>query len=354
MKKLIITESQFKFITEKLISEAQQGPVVNVTYKFQSTYAANSSDPSAFLTQFVEGLVQKIKQVPNGDAMLKRREMMLDTIIVTAGASNSWGGKTTPYDRENDYVSFPKTPQDTSNQLYTLNSELSKKRAETFRKFLGVEIAKRGIKDNPSANSTYYSLVINTGGKIDKERNQASFANPGQYIEVKMRFKYQSEIVKSGMTANIVSTNQIRTYTDIKPNMLLTGSYYCNGKNSQGGGTGSQDLKGAMAEMCAGVGGVKDTNAKYAMAFEIKWNVNVLKDPYTEPIIRWMFHFNQNGKIDKITKYVYNKEYYFLRAAVPQSQVSVSDPEMKYYMGIREGKPQTGGSFYAKYIQPYI
>jgi len=60
--------------------------------------------------------------------MLKSGEMMLDTIIVTAGASNSWGGKTTPYDRENDYVSFPKTPQDTSNQLYTLNSELSKKR----------------------------------------------------------------------------------------------------------------------------------------------------------------------------------------------------------------------------------
>jgi len=353
MKKLIITESQFKYITENLIAEAQ-GTAVNVVYKFQSTYAANSSDPSAFLAPFVEGLVEKIKQAPNGDAMLKSGQMMLDTIIVTAGASNSWGGKTTPYDRENDYLSFPKTPQDTSNQLYSLNSELSKKRAETFRKFLGAELPKRGIKDNPAASATYNSLVINTGGKIDKERNQASFGNPGQYIEVKMRFKYQNEIAKTGVTKTITSVNQIRTYKDITSNMVLTGSYYCNGKNSEGGSRHSGEMGKMMDEMCAGVGGVKEENIKYAMAFEIKWNVNVLKDPYTEPILRWVFHFNQNGKIDKVIKYVYNKQYYFLRDAVPQSEVAVSDAEMKYYMGIRQGKPETGGTFYAKYIQPYI
>jgi hypothetical protein len=39
--------------------------------------------------------------------------------------------------------------------------------------------------------------------------------------------------------------------------------------------------------------------------------------------------------------------------AVPQKEVPLNDPEMLYYFGIKESRPD-GGTTYAKFIQPFI
>jgi len=211
-------------------------------------------------------------------------------------------------------------------------------------------LKQNNISDSDSAKVTFKTIVLNTGGVKDEARDTSKYPNPGQFMTVSLVFRYKKDI---GQTV-ITTTEQIETYTQIKPNMVLTGSYYCNGKNSEGTVAGNAEMKDAMAESCKGVGGVKPENGKYSMAFEIKWNTNVLKDPYTAPILRWVFNYDGNGKINKVTRYVYNKKYIFLRNDVPQKTISVTDKEMKYYMGIRSNEPETGGPFYAKFIQPYI
>ena len=103
-KKIIqLTESQFRGLTSMLISEAPTTPIsVTVAYKFKSSYPVNSTDPAAFLQQFVDGILKEINKTPEGQQMLKSGQMTLVYGKITAGASNTWGGKATSYDFEND------------------------------------------------------------------------------------------------------------------------------------------------------------------------------------------------------------------------------------------------------------
>lgn len=357
MTKIIITEAQLKSLIGKngslLINEATTPIEVKVTFNFKAAYPVNSSDPTPFLADFAKTLLEKINATPDGPAMLKSGEMTLSNGTFTAGASNTWLGKVTPYDRENNYMVAPKG-QNYEDPLYKKNVDLAMARAQAFRPALFNFLKQNKISDSDMAKVAYKTMVMNTGGVKDETRDTTKYPNPGQFMSVSLVFKYKKDMTTATTGTTITSTKEIKTYTDIKKSMVLTGSYYCNGKNSVGTPSGQPEMIKAMKENCEGVGGVKPENSKYAMAFEIKWNTNVLKDPYTVPILRWMFHFNAQGKIDKITRYVYNKEYIFLRDHVPQTTVPLNDKEMKFYMGIRAGQPETGGPFYEKYIQPFI
>ena len=92
---------------------------------------------------------------------------------------------------------------------------------------------------------------------------------------------------------------------------------------------------------------------KHMTAYEIKWNTNVVDDPWTAPILRWVFYWNENNKIEKVVRFTYDKKFISNMKAVPQKEVAINDPEMLYYFGIRESRPD-GGTNYAKFIQPYI
>jgi hypothetical protein len=362
MKKIIITESQLKSVVDSLFSEVETSilneattPIeVKVSFNFKSAYPVNSSDPTPFLADFTKTLLDKINATPNGPAMLKSGEMTLSNGTFTAGASNTWLGKVTPYDKENNYLAPPKG-QNYEDPLYKKNVDLAMARAQAFRPALFNFLKQNKISDSDVAKVAFKTMVLNTGGVKDESRDTAKYPNPGQFMLVSLVFKYKKDMTTKTTTGTtITSTKEIKTYTDIKKHMVLTGSYYCNGKNSVGTPSGQPEMIKAMKENCEGVGGVKPENSKYSMAFEIKWDTNVLKDPYTVPILRWMFHFNAQGKIDKIIRYVYNKEYIFLRDHVPQTTVPLNDKEMKFYMGIKAGQPETGGPFYEKFIQPYI
>lgn len=353
MKKIIITESQLKTLISNngsslLNEQVAATEQVRVSFSFRAAYPVSSSDPTPFLADFTKTLIEKINAQPNGAKMLKSGEMTLNAGTFTAGASNTWLGKITPYDAENNYGKAPK--QNLEDSLYKKNVELALKRAQTFRPALFNFLKQNNISDSDSAKVTFKTIVLNTGGVKDEVRDTSKYPNPGQFMNVVLLFRYKKDIGETVIT----TTEQITTYTQIKSNMLLTGSYYCNGKNSEGRVVLETEMKNIMNESCKGVGGIKPENKKYPMAFEMKWNTNVLKDPYTLPILRWVFSYGEGGKINKVTRYVYNKKYIFLRNDVPQKTVSVTDKEMKYYMGIRSNEPETGGPFYAKFIQPYI
>lgn len=344
MKKYILTENQFKKLTEVLITENTTPVEVKVPMNFKASYAVNDSNPKNFLGDFSEALIKKIKSQPNGQAMLDSGEMTVYSIKVEAGASNTWLNQTTPYDYENNYMTKAKQT-DKTNELYKKNVDLANKRASTFKPFLIKELTKYGIKDNPNAQSTFSTKVINTGGVKDESRDQNLYKNPGQYIYVYIVFRYQKDLIE--IVPTTVPTGS--TYTDVDETMVLTGSYYCNGKNSRGEKALYENV---YKPQCASLpDNMKD--GKHMSVFEIKWNENVVKDAFVRPLLRWSFTWSANNKITKVEKISGLKDK---NSEPGKSQkynwvtktISGDDPELKHYMSIN------GVDLHGQYIKPNL
>jgi hypothetical protein len=367
-KKIIqLTESQFKNLTMSLISEAPTQPTqVTVKYKFKSLYPVNSTDPKAFLKQFSDGILAEINKTPEGQQMLKSGQMTLLWGKITAGASNTWGGKATPYDKENNYVTNGPTGQDFGSQLYKLNVDLAYRRAVDFRKYLFATLKTNKISDNPQATITYNTMVVNTGGVKDESvTDKSKYPNPGQYIEVNLRFAYSKDIPSSDIVTTESSSSL--TLTQIKPGFFITGSYFCDGRNSEL----SPGMDDTYKTQCSELPGFQkyyqtkgnkqtiDTALQAKLhrnisAFEIKWNANTSGIKYTRPVLRWTFTWSPQGKIVRVERYLYNKEYYKTKDLAQHQNVMPNDPELLYFMGINQNQPQTGGPYYEKYIKPYL
>jgi hypothetical protein len=354
MRKIIITESQLKSVVDRLfidmnesiLSEATTPIEVKVSFNFKAAYPVNSSDPTPFLADFTKTLLEKINATPNGPQMLKSGEMTFSNGTFTAGASNTWLGKTTPYDKENNYAVATKG-QNYEDPLYKNNVELAMKRARDFRPALFNFLKQMKISDSDVAKVAYKTIVLNTGGVKDESRDKTKYPNPGQFMTVTLVFKYKKDMTTATTTGK-TSSSTIKTYTDVKPNMILTGSYYTNGKNS----LGMQAVPDMFVKQREKL--PKEMwDAKHMTAYEIKWNTNVVDDPWTEPILRWVFYWNENNKIEKAVRFVYNKKFIPNMNEVPQKEVALNDPEMLYYFGIRENRPD-GGTNYAKFIKPFI
>jgi hypothetical protein len=315
---------------------------VIIPYSQIATYNPGSSDPSSFIKEFVENLIKKIDSTPEGKKMRESGQMVLLTGTFTGSASNSWGEVKTGYDIENDMKTKTK-PSET--EYYTKNLNLALNRAIIFEQNLWTLLEKYKIKkiENVSVIKTT-SVVVNTGGVNDNVRDVAKFPNPGQKITVNLEFEYESKIVKK------TDTILPETPEDILPNMILTGSYFCNGKNSQGKPSNTDTYVEQCKELPQNL---KD--GKHISSWEIKWNTNVIKNAYTVPVYRWNFYWDKNGKITKIvgqqynndTKYPINKEF------PPSNDVPKNDSKMIRLMGLNQND-KDGGTLYKNFIKPFI
>lgn len=342
MKKYILTESQFKSLTQSLISEETIPTEVKVSLNFKSSYPVNSSDPKEFLGDFTTALMKKINSTPNGQQMLKSGKMTIYSIKVEAGASNTWLGQTTPYDYENNYQTKSKTT-DTKNELYKKNVTLANQRATTFKTYLVKELGKYSIKESPSVGVSYATKVINTGGVKDEVRDTNLYKNPGQYIYVSITFRYPNEIVPK--TDDIPPQTG---YTTVERHMVLTGSYYCNGKSSEGQGAQAN----VYVKQCEGLPDDKK-DKEHMSVFEIKWNQDVVKDARVRPMLRWSFTWGSNNKIIEIVRISGTKPEYVPEGTAPKikweyKHISGDDPELIHYMNIN------GVDVHGRYIKPYL
>jgi hypothetical protein len=93
-----------------------------------------------------------------------------------------------------------------------------------------------------------------------------------------------------------------QTITDIPKSFVLTGSYWCNGKNSMGRGADNSTYKEQCKNLPDGV-----DKSKFMASWEIKFAPNVAGNPDTVPVTRWNLFYNSSGEIYKITSYDYNK-----------------------------------------------
>jgi len=181
---------------------------------------------------------------------------------------------------------------------------------------------------------------MDTGGKTDKDptRDSAKYPRMGQFIKCTMKFKTVDEMTDIKLITEV---------DEITPKMVLTGTYFCNGKTSEGKAGRPDDYANQCPEI------IRNSADKIA-AFEIKWNPNVLKNPYTVPLARWNFYWDSTGnKITKITRQQYNNTYPIDKKFPPSTNVAKTDPTMIYMMGISEGNTTTSNKRYSKYVAPY-
>jgi hypothetical protein len=315
---------------------------VTIPYSQIATYNPGSSDPSSFIKEFVDNLIKKIDSTPEGKKMRESGQMVLLRGTFMGSASNSWGKVKTGYDIENDMKTKTK-PSET--EYYTKNLNLALNRAKIFEQNLWTLLEKYKIKKLPNVSVIKTtSVVVNTDGVNDNVRDVNKFPNPGQKITVDLKFEYESKIVKK------TDTILPETPEDILPNMILTGSYFCNGKNSQG----KDALSGTSVNQCKELPqNLKD--GKHISAWEIKWNTNVLKNAYTVPVYRWNFYWDKNGKITKIVGQQYNNDtkYPINKSFPPSNDIPKNDPMMIYLMGINQNV-KDGGTLYKNFIKPFI
>jgi len=367
-KKIIqLTESQFRGLTSMLISEAPTTPIsVTVAYKFKSSYPVNSTDPAAFLQQFVDGILKEINKTPEGQQMLKSGQMTLVYGKITAGASNTWGGKATSYDFENDYRTKGPAGQDFGNPSYESNVALANKRASDFRRYLFSALKAKQIADNPQANVGLNTMVVNTGGVKDESVvDKTKYPNPGQFIEVRLTFRYKKDIVPTDTPES--GSDQTYTMTEIKPGFVITGSYFCDGRNSELG----YGMEDTYVSQCSQLpefkkfqdnkrnNGTVDKAVQASLhrrlsAFEIKWNANTSGIKYTRPVLRWTFTWSPQGKIVGVERYLYNKQHYATKDMAEHRNITTNDKEMLYFMGINDNQPETGGTYYQKLVKPFL
>jgi len=319
--------------SNNLLTEA-----VDISHKEKATYESGSSDPSQFLDNFVKNVIAKLDANPEAK-LLRQKGLVCSSIIVLAGASNSWGTNATGFDRNNNMTVA--TPSETV--LYQKNKDLALKRATEFSKQLWAKLKPYNITKNDSLTKIKSdAVVVDTGGKKDSERDTTKYPNPGQFIQCSMRFKTADEIQDA---------SKIDSLDDFTPSMVLTGSYFCNGKNSQGG-AGQTDF---YNDQCTQP--TRDPSVSYnrIAGFEIKWNAGVMKNPYTVPLVRWNFYWDATGKkISKITRQQYNNTYPIDKIFPPQTNTSKTDPTMIYMMGISEGNTTATNKRYATYVKPYV
>lgn len=345
MKKFIISEQEKQrilnlYLNELNINSSFKNLITEsfvVSYRANSTYPAGGTDPSNFIDTYVTNLVAKIDA--NAEAAKLRASangIYCSFIRVASGASNSWGGKATGYNMENN-MTTKVTPSETV--LYQKNLDLALNRAKVFETKVFEKLKPfKVFKDPTLTRVVTESYVVNTGGKNDKDRDTSLYPNTGQFINCQITLKSKEELT---------NLDYVNDYTEITKDMVSTGSYFCDGTNSQG--------KEATPDFYDAQCPPSTRNNKNKMAaFEIKWNPNVLKNTYTVPLARWNFYWTSDGsKISKITRQQYNNTKAIDKKFPPQSNVTKDDAVLKYMMGISEGNTVTGGQRYSKYVAPY-
>jgi len=272
-------------------------------------------------------------------AILKLREFAKKTpttpVVVSVESSES---KVPNYDREK-YPSTGDRNVDFTDDKKLGVGDLSALRAKSIEDYLNKTLR------IPNAKIT----VVNKGAQgpsWDGKNAQDPKYTANQYVKLFAKLN--------------IDQPKTNILPDIKPENVMTGSYFCNGKNSEN----AYAVDDTHAKQCSRIPNNLKTSliatkalnkSRYMSAWEIKHNVNTTGEKYVVPVARYNFYWDATGKkILSITKQAFSQPTANTGAQILSAKpVSPSDAEMKYLMGIKENDPN-GGTVYKTYISPYI
>ena len=365
INRLIITEEERNEIRSlyNLINEQSVPPPVPTIIKVsdEDSLVMDSTAAKGFLSKFVSDILTKINNDPEARNTMKNGKMEILSLIVLGGASNVWGGKPTGYDFENDRLTRAKTKTETV--LYQKNKDLSTKRSDQFKTDLIAELLKYNIKVSPKVNIKTVANVYNTGGVKDISRDTKLYPKNGQFLSATIQLSFVNtdifietvkveEIPKTEFNINTVTEEGI---PNIPKEFEITGTYFCNGKNSQN----EEALPDTHLNQCESLSATSKDH-RHISAWEIKWAPKVNGNDNVIPVVRWNFYWSSGGTIDRVSRIPYKTEYEgkgnFDKLIPSSNNVGTDDRMLKYLMGLSGGNMRgdsNGGTTYKKYIEPF-
>lgn len=347
----------------KTVETTKEG--INIPYSQNVTFArgSNTLTPESYKS-FTEAILNLINNNPETKKMLEEKNIQLTNISIVGAASNSWGGKKTGYDYENDRTTkVSQTPNDSG---YVSNKNLAKQRAEIFSNGLIGFLKNQGIIVNENIPKEVSSVVINTGGFNDDNPNKPNNIKPGQYVSVNLQFNYVKITTKETFEPRF------------DPKYIIQGSYRCNGVAGNGR---RANIDNVAPGRCVSkdnfwqipIVNNKDFNIPYKSTmvegsenflaiYEIKFNENLSSDFQSKgqkfdsklfPAMRWNFHWNK-GYIERISV-VQN-------GTLTSKNIISSQPGLeilKRYMNLPKYSPDQGetlpeGKGYEENVERYL
>jgi hypothetical protein len=315
-----------------------------------------TSNP-ANMTKFMENLINGIKTNQITNASYVKGKAVVSGIRLTGGASNRYGGKPVKPEMDNNYnfQKYPDNPAYDPNQ-FAKNKQLAVNRANGLYDELVKTLPSKGIALSPTLKPQVLSYVVDTGGKVDDTRNTGKYPNPGQIVMVEIDICGVEET--SSSTDNTPKDpiggkipNNIDEFKKLgRDGFVLTGAYFCNGKNSL-----NASAQANTFDSCGQVQLQVDKNKKSAdshmSSYEIKYQMNVNGQPYVRPVVRWKIYWNTNNKITKVLQQQVNKEY-DPKGIFPSKQIDPNDEFFK--LALKSGNPDAPDTRFDKFIKPYL
>ena len=161
--------------------------------RIEGTYLPGKSDPSSFIGEAKDIILQSINNTPGAADKFLEGKLQLVDITVNAGASNVWSSKdgATNYDVDNDYKPTESGMESgLDSRGYEKNLTLAKQRASRFIDEITVLLRNNGIDVSEQLSKVPNAAVVDTGGKLDGERDRSEYPNPGQVLFLDLSFNY--------------------------------------------------------------------------------------------------------------------------------------------------------------------
>ena len=348
--KIMVTEEQLRVLNKFLITEGN----IDFTKPYIVVTPAKLGDTNVHIKGFITFSVASSEMAANAIttaintilADLKTKGYTtkgLSFLNIFGGASNYLNGAMKADKIMTDAEGFFNSVKVAENNLPSYPGEANKTKNLGYAQ-ARCQVLKNALIKNfpPTATAEIKeptSFVMDTGGVVDSKRDLTKYPVPGQMAMFTAR-----------VDINRIST--ITTYNDIPSNFILTGSYFCNGKNSEGRSGSSANT---YEEQCKNLSQYpKITDGKCMSAFEIKWAANKLDNPYVVPIMRWNIFWQGHGNLSpyKVTRVMFKNEWSSM-VKIPEGTTSIHDPALKYFMGLRENDPNGGTSWKKWFVKPY-
>lgn len=169
-----------------------EGTVTKTTTKgcvntgVEGTFVVNKSDASTALASFSNELNRLLTTYPILANAKQKGSLILTSLQVIGGASNTYGGKTRP-----ELTNDRKPTSEACNNCtgnFTANKNLAQSRAKLLSDYVQKVLKSQNIKIDPNMVPINAGYNVDTGGKTDTSRDKTNYPKPGQFARVDFGF----------------------------------------------------------------------------------------------------------------------------------------------------------------------
>ena len=318
------------------------------------SFAAKVTSNPANITNFINKVKTELQNNPAVSKDYAAGKAYIAGIKLIGGASNKYSKIVKP-EMDNNYnvQSYP------DNVSYSAsdgpkNKELAVQRANGLYSELQTQLPAIKLNFGPNVTPEVVGYTVDTGGKVDSTRDTSKYKNPGQVVIVQMDICATSPGGSVTPTPDPIggkTPNNIDEFKKLgRDGFVLSGAYFCNGKNSLDKSSDSNTYDSCNQVQLQADKGKKSVDS-HMSAYEIKYKLNVNGDPFVRPVVRWKIYWDAKNKITKVFQQQVDKEY-DPGGIFPSKQIDPNDEFFK--LALKNGKPDAPDTRFDKFIKPYL